>query len=441
MGEELALTLGSTKSRLGHSFTVGNATECRRLGFRVLLKGISVWGLDVGARCRRDLCVRSKSSRDTLPFYKSELRLSDGTLLEDVLISGNGGGNGAIGIEVADRLRSQFSASQVLLTPSCSAALEMSARLLHLQEGDEVIVPSFGFSTTASSFFWNGAVPTFADVSDRTLSLTPKTIDRALTSRTRAVCVLHYGGIPDNILELEQYCKQHGLALIEDNAHGLGSSFQGRPLGSFGALSTLSFHQTKHITCGEGGALVVNDSDLVEMASMLQEKGTDRHRFLRGEVDRYTWRAIGSSWVLSEILAAVLARQLDRVDEIIGRRRVIWGRYFEGLNSWAVTNGASLPHLMPGIIHAGHLFFVRFRSAHDASEYMRHMADRGVEVATHYKALNASPMGRRLGAEPGQCPVSEAASDDLVRLPLYSALSDSQVDRILEASVAFRPAL
>jgi dTDP-4-amino-4,6-dideoxygalactose transaminase len=326
-----------------------------------------------------------------------------------------------------------------LLTTSCTHALELSARLLDAAPGEEVIVPAYAFVSTAAAFVLAGLRPVFVDVDPDTLGLDPEAVDAAVTSRTRAICTIHYAGVGSHPDRLTSIAQKHGLTLIEDNAHGLGGAWAGQTLGAFGAMSALSFHETKNITCGEGGAIVVNDSDFIERAEILREKGTDRARFFRGQVDKYTWVDVGSSWVMSDLLAAVLVGQLKRFDEIQVKRHAVWGRYANELRSWAATHDVRLPEIPKEAQHTAHLFHMRFADLETRTRFIEHMADGGVSAVFHYQPLHLSEVGQRYGGRPGQHPVTEDAGDTLVRLPLFESLSADQVDRVLERVTSFVP--
>jgi dTDP-4-amino-4,6-dideoxygalactose transaminase len=324
-----------------------------------------------------------------------------------------------------------------LLTTSCSHALELASRVLNLGPGDEVIVPSFTFVTTASSFMMSGARPVFVDVRNDTLNVSPEEVEPSITDRTKAICIVNYAGIgaePDRFVDL---VSRRGLTLIEDNAHGLGGHYGGQVLGSFGSVATHSFHETKNISCGEGGALHLNQMELVEKAEILREKGTNRARFFRGQVDKYTWVDLGSSWVLSDMLAAVLVGQLERFGQIQSRRREIWDRYHAELQKWAQSNGVRQPTVPKECDHPSHLYYLRMPDLCSRSRFIDHMQDKGVRCVFHYQPLHLSEVGRRLGGRVGQCPVTEQAADDLVRLPLYASLSDVDLERVIEATLAF----
>jgi len=310
----------------------------------------------------------------------------------------------------------------------------MAARLLDLQPGDEVIVPSYTFVSTASAFMWNGAIPVFADIRPDTLNVDPASVEARITERTKAICIVHYAGVgaePDRFADM---ALRHDVTLIEDNAHGLGARYQGQTLGTFGSMSTLSFHETKNVTCGEGGALVINDSELIERAEILREKGTNRSQFLRGQVDKYTWVDSGSSWVMSDLLAGVLVGQLERFTAIQQRRIVLWNRYQQELGQWARTNGVELPTIPSEVEHSAHMFHVRLPSLASRDQFIEHMRDHGVLAVFHYQSLHTSPQGLSLGNDSiPSCPHSDRTSKTLVRLPLFVSMEDSDQAHVLDA--------
>jgi dTDP-4-amino-4,6-dideoxygalactose transaminase len=285
----------------------------------------------------------------------------------------------------------------------------------------------------------HGAKPIFVDVRADTLNIDPDQVAAAITSRTRAICVVHYGGVGANMDMIMSLAAKHELIVIEDNAHGLFGKYNGRYLGTFGALATQSFHETKNITCGEGGALIINDKLLVERAEILREKGTDRSKFLRGQVDKYTWVEIGSSWVQSDILAAILFGQLERREEIYRARITIYDRYDRELASWALANHVRTPFVPAGCEHTAHLFHLRFERGDQRDRFIAHLADRGVIAVFHYQPLHLSAVGKRLGGMKGQFPVTEHAGDCLVRLPLFSSMTTDQQTRVIEAVTSFFP--
>lgn len=324
-----------------------------------------------------------------------------------------------------------------LLTTSCTHALELAATLLDLQPGDEVIIPAFTFVSCGSAFATRGATPVFVDVRADTLNICPDQAEAAVTNRTRAICIVHYAGVaatPDVFVDL---ATRHGIALIEDNAHGLFGTYRAGVLGTFGDLSTLSFHETKNVTCGEGGALHVNDARLLDRAEILRDKGTDRSRFLRGQVDKYTWVDLGSSWGPADLLAGVLVGQLERFGAIQGRRAAIWRRYSSELADWADEHGVRTPFVPSECGHTSHVFHLRFETLEVRDRFIRHLRDRDVLAVFHYQPLHLSTIGQRFGGVEGQHPVSEDAGSTLVRLPLFVGLSDAEVDHIISAVLSF----
>jgi len=372
-------------------------------------------------------------------FNVPHITESDEAFLRDAIVGGHSSGNGVFTQRAEQWLQHFLGGSRILLTTSCTHALEMSALLGHLKPGDEVIVPSFTFVSTASAFAMFGAKPIFVDSSEGTMNIDPRLIEQAITPKTRAICVVHYGGVACEMEPILKLAEKQGLLVIEDNAHGLFAKYKGRYLGTFGAMATQSFHETKNITCGEGGALVVNDGSLVDRAEILREKGTNRTKFLRGQVDKYTWVDIGSSWVLSDLLAAILWGQLQRAEEINTRRVMIWNQYHSQLAAWAQHHGIRLPVVPEGCEHVGHVYHMRFRTPEQRSRFIDHMKARHISCVFHYQPLHASPVGQQFGGRIGQCPVAEHAGVCLVRLPLYNNLSKSDQDRVIEAVVAFTP--
>lgn len=278
-----------------------------------------------------------------IPFNRADIGAQDLELLAKSISDGHISGNGPFTKRAEAEISRVIGSHKTLLTTSCTHALEMSALLLNLKAGDEIIVPAFTFVSTASAFMLYGAKPVFVDVHHDTLNIDPEAVELAITERTRAICVVHYGGVACEMEKLTRIAKQYDLVLIEDNAHGLFAKYKGQYLGTFGSLATQSFHETKNITCGEGGALIVNDPKLAERAEILREKGTDRTKFLRGQVDKYTWVDVGSSWVISDLLAAILCGQLERADKIYETRMRIWNRYNSELAIWAKNNDVLTP--------------------------------------------------------------------------------------------------
>lgn len=353
--------------------------------------------------------------------------------MAEALRSGHLSGDGPFTRRCAEALRVGFGQEHALLTTSCTDALEMCALLLDLRPGDEVIVPSFTFVSTVNAFLLLGAVPVFVDVDPVTLNLDPHLVKESITERTRAVVVVHYAGVGCEMDEIGALAAAHGLTVIEDNAHGLGGAYRGRPLGTFGALSALSFHETKNFTCGEGGALVVNDEALLARAEVIREKGTDRSRFMRGEVNKYGWVDVGSSFLPSDLLAAHLLAQLEARSFIEEQRRAIWWRYREALGRWTSSWGIELPSVPADRDQAYHMFYLLMPNRPSRDELIDRLRARGIQAAFHYLPLHLSTMGRRLGSRPGDCPVTEDICGRLVRLPFYTGLTAVEQDEVSDA--------
>jgi dTDP-4-amino-4,6-dideoxygalactose transaminase len=313
----------------------------------------------------------------------------------------------------------------------------MSALLLDLQPGDEVIIPSFTFVSTVNAFALRGARPVFADVRADTLNLDVTRLEPLITGRTRAVVPVHYAGIGCEMDAILEIAGRRNLAVVEDNAHGLLGRYQGRLLGVFGSLATQSFHETKNFTCGEGGALVINDEQLVEPAEILREKGTNRSRFFRGQVDKYTWVGLGSSYLPSDILSAFLLAQLESRERIQGRRRQIWDCYLSGLGEWAEALGVRLPVVPPDCEPSYHLFYLLMPDLEKRQALIAHLKERRILAVFHYQPLHLSAMGQAYGGREGDCPVTEWAADRLVRLPFYNGLTEDEQARVIEAVRTF----
>ena len=314
----------------------------------------------------------------------------------------------------------------------------MAMLLANLAATDEVICPAFTFVSAANAIALRGARVVFVDIRRDTMNVDEECIEAAITPRTRAMIVMHYAGVGCEMDRILDIARRHGLMVVEDNAHGLFGRFRGRPLGTFGALATLSFHETKNVTCGEGGALLVNDEQFVERAEIIREKGTDRARFFRGHVDRYTWSDLGSSYLPSDLLAACLLAQLEAADTIQQKRHHIWNTYNTELAPWAERIGARLPVIPEHCDHPAHLFYLLMPSLDVRTAFIEHLRQRGIMAIFHYQPLHLSEMGRRFGGEAGQCPVTEDVADRLVRLPLYFQMEARQQERVIEAVHQFR---
>ncbi len=374
-----------------------------------------------------------------IPFNRATFDGKELAYLAQAVADGHVSGNGPFTRRAESALEVGHGGGRTLLTTSCTHALEMAALLGRFAPGDEVIVPAYTFVSTASAFLLHGATPVFVDVRPDTLNLCPDLVEAAITERTRAICVVHYAGVGATPRRFREIADRHGLLLVEDNAHGLFGEADGGVLGTFGHLSTMSFHETKNVTCGEGGALHGNDPELVERAEILREKGTDRSRFLRGQVDKYTWVDVGSSWVLSDLLAGVLVGQLERFDDVQRRRHAIWDRYHADVGSWAAEHGIRRPLDRADAPHTAHMYHLRFTSLDVRTRFIAHLRERDVFAVFHYQPLHLSTVGERLGGRVGQHPVTEDAGDTLVRLPLFAGLRDDEIDRVVDAVTTFRP--
>jgi dTDP-4-amino-4,6-dideoxygalactose transaminase len=378
----------------------------------------------------------------TLPpiwFNRPALTGHEPRYIAEAMASGHLSGDGAFTARCREALEAITGAAAVLLTTSCSHALEMAVLLAGIGPGDEVICPTFTFVSSVNAFVLRGAVPRFVDIRPDTLNIDERLVEAAITPRTRAIMVVHYAGVGCELDALAELARRHGLALIEDNAHGLFGRYRGRPLGSVGATSTLSFHETKNLTCGEGGALVINDAALVDRAEVLREKGTNRSRFYRGQVDKYTWVDIGSSYLPSEILAAYLWAQIEAREAIQARRQAIWRRYDAELANWAAAAGVRTPVVPAHCEHPAHLFYLLLPSLGARQGLIAHLRARQILAVFHYLPLHLSEQGVRYGGRPGQHPVTEAVADELVRLPLHFHLSEGDQDRVLDAVTSFSP--
>jgi dTDP-4-amino-4,6-dideoxygalactose transaminase len=371
-----------------------------------------------------------------IPFSRPGLLESGLAAIQEALSSRRLSGDGPYCRRAEKLIEEALGVPRALATTSCTHALEMSALLLDVAPGDEVIIPAFTFVSTVNAFVLRGARPVFCDIRPDTLNLDEKHLERLVTPRTKAIVPVHYGGVGCELDAIAAIAAPRGIAIVEDNAHGLFGRYRGKPLGTFGALATQSFHDTKNFTCGEGGALLVNDAALAERAEIIREKGTNRSRFFRGQVDKYTWVDVGSSYVLSDILGALLFSQLEARDEIQRRRGRIWNRYAAELAEVAAARGWRLPTVPAHCEQTYHLFYL-LMPAETRPRFIEFLKARGVQAVFHYLPLHLSPMGLSHGGQPGMCPVTERVSDELVRLPLYNDLSERDQGVVIEAVRSF----
>jgi dTDP-4-amino-4,6-dideoxygalactose transaminase len=348
-------------------------------------------------------------------------------------LAGRVAGNGPFGQRVETRLQQMLGASRVLLTTSCTHALELALLSLGIGPGQEVICPSFTFVSTANAILRVGARPVFADIEEVTLGLDPRDVERRVSPRTAALLPVHYAGIAPDMDALGALARDRGLRLVEDAAQGLAASWRGRALGTLGDAGCFSFHETKNVTCGEGGALVLMDPELGERAEIIREKGTNRGAFLRGEVDKYTWVSEGSSYVLSDVLAALLEAQLDKLPEIQARRARVAARYRSELADWAGRRGVRLAAELPDRQDNHHLFYLLYPDQARRDRALQLLKSCGVLAAFHYVPLHSAPHGRALALDGGPLPVTDRVAGTLLRLPLHPLLSDGDVQRVVDA--------
>jgi dTDP-4-amino-4,6-dideoxygalactose transaminase len=346
-------------------------------------------------------------------------------------------GDGSFTKKASALLEAELGVSKVLLTTSCTHALEMTALLLDIQNGDEVILPSFTFVSTVNAFVLRGARPVFVDIRPDTLNMDESLLEAAITPRTRAIVPVHYAGVGCEMDAILEIAGRGGLPLVEDNAHGLMGKYQGKYLGTFGALATLSFHETKNFTCGEGGALIINDPQYLDRAEIIREKGTNRSRFFRGQVDKYSWVDIGSSYLPSDILAAFLYAQLEKREKIQAHRRQVWEIYQAGLKDWASERGVQLPQVPGNCQQAYHMFHLLMPNLEVRDGMIAHLKKNEIHSVFHYLPLHLSEMGIRYGGQPGDCPVTERVSDQLLRLPFYNNLTGEEQAQVIETILKY----
>ena len=375
---------------------------------------------------------------NSILFNKSSQQGKELHYIQQSIFNGQVAGDQTYSKKCQSLLEDTLAVQKALITTSCTHALEMAAILLNIQPNDEIIIPAFTFVSTANAFVLHGARPIFCDIRPDTLNLDESKLESLITKQTRAIVVVHYAGVGCEMNKILEIANRHRIAVVEDNAHGLFGKYRGRWLGTFGCLATQSFHETKNITCGEGGALLINAKKFIERAEIIREKGTNRTRFFRGQVDKYSWVDVGSSYVMSDILAAFLYGQLEKWQEIQKKRKNIWKRYNEELLDWADQNGVGLPVVPEQCDQAYHMYFLLMPSGECRAKFIAQLKDRGVMAVFHYLPLNCSTFALRM-AEKGwqkfQCPVTEDVSERIVRLPFYTAMSSREQTRVVEEVV------
>lgn len=372
-----------------------------------------------------------------IPFNKPAVTGREFAYLEDAIRRGQISGDGIYTAKCQELLQELIGVPTALLTTSCTHALELAALLLNLELGDEVIVPSFTFVSSVNAFVLRGARPVFIDIRPDTLNIDERLLEGLITPRTKAILVMHYAGVACEMDTIMEIANRHGVAVVEDNAHGLFAKYRSRLLGTFGTFATQSFHETKNFSCGEGGALLINDDRYAERAEIVRQKGTDRSRLLRGQVDKYTWVDIGSSYSMSDMLAAFLFAQLEQRDAIQRKRRAIWQRYETELRDWAAAHSVSLPFVPQHCEQPYHIFYLLLPSMEIRQRLIAHLGARGILTVFHYLPLHVSRMGERFGGRPGDCPVTEGMSARLLRLPFYNDLSEAEQDEVIGAIRSF----
>ena len=373
----------------------------------------------------------------SIPFNRPCLAGNEYNYIAGAIANGHASGDGPFTRSCHELLERELQVPKVLLTTSCTHALEMAAILLDCGPGDEVILPSFTFVSTANAFALRGTKLVFSDVRPDTLNLDEARLESLITPRTKAIVVVHYAGVACEMDSICEIAARHQLAIVEDNAHGLFARYKGKYTGTFGGLATQSFHETKNVTCGEGGALVVNDEALVERALIVREKGTNRSQFFRGQIDKYTWVDIGSSYLPSDLLAAFLLAQLEARDEIQKKRRRIWEYYHQHLEGWAQDRAVRLPVVPADCEQAYHMFYLILPSLEYRQALIAHLKGEGILSVFHYVPLHSSEMGQKCAAREMQCPVTDEVSVRLLRLPFYNDLTEAELGRVVAAVTAF----
>ena len=373
----------------------------------------------------------------SIPFNRPCLTGNEYKHIAEAIANGHASGDGPFTRRCHELLERELQVPKVLLTTSCTHALEMAALLLDIEPGDEVILPSFTFVSTANAFVLRGAKIAFSDVRSDTLNMDESRLESLITARTKAIVPVHYAGVACDMDAICEIARRHGVRIVEDNAHGLFARYKGKFTGTFGCLGAQSFHETKNITCGEGGALLVNDPTLTERALLIREKGTNRSQFVRGLVDKYTWVDLGSSYLPSDLLAAFLFAQLQARREIQQKRRRVWEFYRAHLDSWANDAGVRLPVIPPECEQPYHMFYLLLPSPEHRQALIAHLKAHGILSVFHYVPLHLSEMGRRSAARETDCPVTEKISARLLRLPFYNDLTEAEQSQVVATITSF----
>jgi dTDP-4-amino-4,6-dideoxygalactose transaminase len=375
----------------------------------------------------------------SIPFNRPCLAGNEYNYIAQAIANGHASGDGLFTRRCHELLERELGVLRALLTTSCTHALELAALLLDCDAGDEIIVPSYTFVSSANAFALRGSRIVFCDIRPDTLNLDERCLESLISAETKAVVPVHYAGVPCAMDRIMEVCRRHGISVVEDNAHALFARFQGRYTGTFGCLAAQSFHETKNFTCGEGGALIINDRDLVERAIIMRDKGTDRRRFFQGMVDKYTWQDIGSSYLPSDLLAAFLHAQLEARDVIQKKRQRVWNFYAHHLRQWAQETGARLPLVPDDCEQAYHMFYIVLPTSDYRDELISHLESNGILSVFHYVPLHLSLAGKKFAARECDCPVAEEMSARLLRLPFYTDITPHEQGRVVAAVKSYQP--
>jgi len=365
-----------------------------------------------------------------IPFNKPFIIEKEFEYIQNAIDRGELKGDGFYTKKCHEFLEQKLGTKKALLTHSCTAALEMSAILLDLKQGDEVILPSYTFVSTANAFALRGATPVFVEIKPDTLNIDENLIEQAITDKTKAICIVHYAGVACEMDKIMDIAQRHNLAVIEDAAQALGSFYKGHALGTIGDMGCFSFHETKNIISGEGGALTINNDKYIVRAEIIREKGTNRSQFFRGEVDKYTWVDLGSSFLPSDIIAAFLYSQLENIDKINQKRLDVWQKYDEFFKEFEAKGLVKRPFIPKNCQHNAHMYYVLFNDLKARTNFISHMKENGINPVFHYIPLHSSVMGLKIGKIATDMSITDMISDSLVRLPLYFGLNDSELDYI-----------
>lgn len=366
-----------------------------------------------------------------IPFNKPLFLGKEIKYIEDAIARGHISGDGYYSKKCQELLQNVLNVPKVLMTTSCTHSLEMCAILLDIKEGDEVILPSYTFVSTVNAFVLRGATPVFCDIRKDTLNIDENLIEELISEKTKAIVVVHYAGVGCEMDKIVEISRKYNIPIVEDNAHGLFGKYKGKYLGTFGVLATQSFHETKNFTCGEGGALIINDEKYIQRAEIIREKGTNRSRFFRGEVDKYTWVDIGSSYVISDILCAYLYAQLEEWEKVQSKRKEVWHYYYENLRDWAREKEIGLPFIPQYCEQSYHMFYLVLPSLELRQKLIDFLKSKEILSVFHYLPLNLSDMGQRIKGNRNGCPITENLSDKILRLPFYYSLENNDLNEVI----------